>query len=960
MKKNNSVLIVIAIVLFWLVVGQVYGQEFVESTSAPYAPPNTQTWEGMGGIFYDVNDDDLNLTSITKVSTDLSTDFVVIGNESKVVYFTSNTIVSNVIQVGIILNASTTYFIGAYKSPCQSRTQAHDVDISGSFPVVVNKGNITMAGGSGSCLGGGWSWFYTVDDVYSIDSFNVSVYSVTPPADTPAITLSTNLSTGVYNTDISFNVTGVATNTTANEYNCTMYLNNTLNDTLLDVALNQTYVVFNLTYANQEVGFDVNVSCQRYEGAYLVVDDFQVTDVFLDSTPTDIEISSDFTNNTFFFRGINYLNFTITLNDTNLFAGNVSIFKLNPDGTINTTMNNTFQDSINTTGYTINYTGDRTIDIGNTDGWTVGRYMIRAEGWDDHTANSVKPVKIDYLTDGVLLDDEIKIYGSEVKETLVWLDDAYTDRFKFKFKFNEDSTQHSFFIETTDELIYRPASGYLGHFVYMPLGRWIDLENDNINGMKVSKLAHNKYEITVYLENVDDEIEFESIGDLNYASAEYFLNVSNSFSFAAVDGITNTTLTNFSIVIWDGATILWNSSTTTGNLSVNITSGGYITNAINVNYAHNTTNISFSAGGNYTWQLLAANSLYLFIYDEQTNTLINDRNVTIDVINYQNVSTTYTTDTGSTFQSGFSAGEYEINYKADNYTLRSYYVTISGSDTQSIDLYLLLTDEGAYNSYDVVDDSASALVNVTVSMQRYFITDNAWKTVEMSKSNEAGGGFLFVELYDAPYRFILEYQGTIEKITEQTKLDIRDLYFKLTLLDSGIEGFFDAGGVTVGLNFDNDTDVFTFTFVPVDVVVDSGTIVVDHSTAYVTTQICNTTLTAVSGGVTCNITAYRDEDGTFTAFGYLDMDADDQEQLVATISHSYTSRYMTFGLSGLFLAFLVVGTMAMVALWSPSVAIAMSLFGLFIVVQVGLIYITATWLVGTFVVGIIFIAHIKV
>ena len=41
--------------------------------------------------------------------------------------------------------------------------------------------------------------------------------------------------------------------------------------------------------------------------------------------------------------------------------------------------------------------------------------------------------------------------------------------------------------------------------------------------------------------------------------------------------------------------------------------------------------------------LFAANSLYLFIYDEQNNTLIDDRNVSIDVINYENVSNSYTT-----------------------------------------------------------------------------------------------------------------------------------------------------------------------------------------------------------------------------------------------------------------------------------------------------------------------------
>jgi len=262
MKK--TIMSIIVMFLFWASVFSSNGQEFLETPNAPSW--NTQNWEGMGGIFYDVNDDDLNLTSITKVATDQSTYFVVIGNESKVVYFSSNTIVSNVIEVGIILNASTTYFIGAYKSPCVSRTQANDVSISGSFPIVVNKGNITMAGGSASCLGGGWSWFYTVGDIYSINSFNVSVYGGVDT--TPTLTINHNLidETEVSETTLFEEITYNGTITNINSFfNCSLYTKReditSHNETQLNVNLsNAQFFNYSYGFIDDDIYFRLNCS----------------------------------------------------------------------------------------------------------------------------------------------------------------------------------------------------------------------------------------------------------------------------------------------------------------------------------------------------------------------------------------------------------------------------------------------------------------------------------------------------------------------------------------------------------------------------------------------------------------------------------------------------------------------------------------------------------------------------
>ena len=160
------------------------------------------------------------------------------------------------------------------------------------------------------------------------------------------------------------------------------------------------------------------------------------------------------------------------------------------------------------------------------------------------------------------------------------------------------------------------------------------------------------------------------------------------------------------------------------------------------------------------------------------------------------------------------------------------------------------------------------------------------------------------------------------------------------------------------MSFDNATDLWTFDYnTPTTLTVTDANLVVEIENVYDTIRVCNNTLAAGSGSITCNQSAYNGDNGEFFAFGYVTTRG--ASHPVATDSMSYSTKYETFGMTGLFLGFILVATMAFVGIWSPSAAIIMSLFGLIIVIQLGLLYLTTTWLIGMVVVGIIFIAHIR-
>ncbi len=323
----------------------------------------------------------------------------------------------------------------------------------------------------------------------------------------------------------------------------------------------------------------------------------------------------------------------------------------------------------------------------------------------------------------------------------------------------------------------------------------------------------------------------------------------------------------------------------------------------------------------------------------------------------------FNTDTGSTFQSGFAAGFYEINYKAQNYTARSYYTSITGSDTQTIKLYLLNDTDTThqYLNYDIVDESAAPISNSTLKLQRYFISDSVWRTVEMSISNDIGQGFVFAELFDVTYRFIVEFPfGNTKKISSNTKLDTRDLFFSINLLDVGLTNYYDSGSVATTLTYSNTTKIWTYSFNAASLSnVTQGRFLVTKIDPNLITTVCNTTVSSNTGGMTCNLTSYNNEDSTFLAQGFVTFTSDNLEYLVQAASLKVKESHLTYGFNGIFLSMIVVGTMAFIGLFSPQISIIMAIFGLIITNAIGLLYMNYTWLVGIVIVGLVYIYSMR-
>ena len=757
----------------------------------------------------------------------------------------------------------------------------------------------------------------------------------------------------IYNRTLTAQEISSLYNTSTPKFTCNFYDNAVLQETRGDLSLNGSLSYnFTLDTTGYEELHDLNVTCLDVQ----YTTSQQGTDIFIDTITPNVNMLS-LENNTMLYYNLNTLiNITGTCFDTNLLSCNVTIYGLDGTGTRNRTEATLYNNSVTLDNANITLG----IDVQN---FSIGRYEIQVSSADDHNPleNDKKHEKAkDIVIDARNLKlkfkvGEVGIYSEDVDEYNVF-DEDNKYRVEYNFKKYQDNV---IILKDADEWVYRDSE-HKAHLSNPKLNKYFDLDSDEIT-IKSMRIINNEWVIT--LDTTTKKVKTHSISDLNYVQLSWYFNVTSGYTFYAQDHYTLAYILPFTVTVYNTSGTIQQQSTTTGNMTFNISSGSYATNITSAGYATNqTSNITFTAGGSFTYDMILSNSLLLFIYDEQTNELIDDRNVTIDVINYANTSSTYTTDTGSTFQSNFSAGAYEINYKADNYTARSYYTTVAGSDTQTISLYLLTNTDTthAYKNIAVLDESASSLSNATVKMQRYYVNDSQWNTVEMSKTNDEGQGFLFTELYDVSYRFVIEYNGVTKKTTSPTKLDTRDLFFSINLLSVGLDSYYEVAGVDTTLSYSNTTKVWTYDFNAVTVAnYDSSRFIIKQISETTETVISNQTTASQSGAITFNLTSYTGSDDTFFAYGYVTTSNDNKEYLVEIGSIKFDDDYLNYGLTGLYLSLLIIGTMAFAGLFNPTVAIMLALFGLLITTMTGLLYLTTSWVIGIIIVGIIFILNIK-
>lgn len=273
-----------------------------------------------------------------------------------------------------------------------------------------------------------------------------------------------------------------------------------------------------------------------------------------------------------------------------------------------------------------------------------------------------------------------------------------------------------------------------------------------------------------------------------------------------------------------------------------------------------------TCGGNYSYSFL---NFTIYDEDNTTNTLTTsvdiDGNITIGSTTFNITQALAGEDSYllcSTNNTGTAALQAYIKYYGNDVTTRYYVINDS----------LSLGTENVYSLYRINDTDDSSVLKLTVrrvsnynyypniitKLQRYYVGESVYKTVQMDKTDDYGLVTFNVYERTTDYRLLfLTEANELLATTTNLKFVCVDSLCELTYLINDLTTPDDFTDFTINSTYNATTGIITINWSdPL-----GGTHTVDNAftrhTITGTMRICNSTQIGSTGGVTCNVSGYN-------------------------------------------------------------------------------------------------------
>jgi len=209
------------------------------------------------------------------------------------------------------------------------------------------------------------------------------------------------------------------------------------------------------------------------------------------------------------------------------------------------------------------------------------------------------------------------------------------------------------------------------------------------------------------------------------------------------------------------------------------------------------------------------------------------------------------------------ANGYIRNTAEDSFTHRYYFYNLSLTNaTQYIDLFnfnvttgksdlkITLRDKNTYNYYS----------NIIGSLQRRYITEGVWRTVQMYESDDFGLNFFNVIEETTDYKLVFkDKSNNILKTSDQMSFACTSGVCELTFLLDPFSTTATYQELTYDLDYGNETGLITLSWNDPTGATSSVRLHVTKETMTGTSEICNPTGTGSVGTLTCDVSAYTGE-----------------------------------------------------------------------------------------------------
>lgn len=302
-------------------------------------------------------------------------------------------------------------------------------------------------------------------------------------------------------------------------------------------------------------------------------------------------------------------------------------------------------------------------------------------------------------------------------------------------------------------------------------------------------------------------------------------------------------------------------------------------------------------------------------------------------------STDFSMDSTVKYTSNESSG-YALEYhNIINFTLSN------STIPQNINLYSLLEEDTTEFQLTFRDSDLALAPNVLVHVDRQYVSDNDFKTVELPVTDSNGQAILHLVRNDIQYNFIMvdsagNVLGTFNKknvFCQDFTIGSCTLQLNALAEDKSVYDQAEDIPITYDLDYDNDTNTLSLEFLSKDLTSQDVKVVVTRDTDFGNRSVCTENLISTSGIISCNVTEIVDTDR------YLFIEVYSNDKIVGLETQVLVRPDTGLGVNGAFLGFFLfliiitifsgdkkVLVVALVLGWVASIALGLlrgSLFG---------------------------------
>jgi len=338
--------------------------------------------------------------------------------------------------------------------------------------------------------------------------------------------------------------------------------------------------------------------------------------------------------------------------------------------------------------------------------------------------------------------------------------------------------------------------------------------NDNTKNLKETfNLAAGDYTITASKTGYFNQTQNITVNPLDNKTVNITGLYDTIINITGYNSYNDTVLEAYNTTLYaDEYTYTAEEETTTGSTTIPAVQGLSYNATLNSNDDYEQASQTITPNTTTYHLNLSVNPrrVIFYFYDEQTWSLIDSKDVTLEVIG-ESYADNYATSDGE-IKLDLPIDDYTVRYDAEAYDQREFFFEYD-KEYFTQNLTLLVNDSDYQQvTFTIYDSLRNRLSDAILKILKYTISTNTYNLVSTKKTNFEGVTQEYLEINGELYKFIIEYDGEQVYTSTPSQVQSTEISLYANTLESGFDSLFERTSLWGEIEYDNLTDLATYTF----------------------------------------------------------------------------------------------------------------------------------------------------